>query len=191
VPITPTQPRVKIVKEFTYRGATKQFSNSYFFNGSVPSTDALWDDVFDAVVAAEKACYLSGTVIVGAHGYGPTSDVALANKAYTTAGTGGFSGASRVPGDCAAILRMATTGMSEKNHVIYVFSYFHGVYNATSPGDGDTLLAAQRTAITNYADGWLTGLAAGARTIKRCTPSGELTTGKLVDPFIGHRDFPR
>jgi len=42
-----------------------------------------------------------------------------------------------------------------------------------------------------YGQHWLDGITVGGRTYKRTTPDGHATTGRIVDPFIGHRDFPR
>jgi hypothetical protein len=86
---------------------------------------------------------------------------------------------------------MATTKRSTKNHVVYVFSYFHGCRFDPTAGDPDTLWSSQKTVIDTYMNAWLNGITVGARTYKRTTPDGHLTTGRLTDQFIGHRDFPR
>jgi hypothetical protein len=186
--VATTQHSVKIVKSFTFRGAAKEFTNRYYFDGALPSD---WPALFDAVTAAEKAIHGNFITIIGAHGYGPSSEVALANATYSLSGTLALTGASRTPGECAAIVRLATTKMSVKNHVVYVMSYYHGACYATAGGDADALLTGQFNAINTYAAAWQTGITVGARTYKRTTPDGHLTTGHATQAVIGHRDFRR
>lgn len=183
-----TQHSVRVVKDFTYRGGTKQFSNRYYFDGGLPSD---WDALFDAIVTAEKQIYGADVHITGLHGYAPGSDVAVANKSYTQVGQLSTAGTACLPGDAALVVRMATSKMSTKNHVVYVFSYFHGVHTLNSSTDGDTVWSTHKALVQTYANLWLNGHTVGARTYKRTTPDGHATTGALVEPFIGHRDFPR
>jgi hypothetical protein len=183
-----TQYSLRVVKQFTYRGALQEFSNRYHFDGGEP-TD--WTSLFDAVTALEKNIFTTDVTIVAAHGYGPANDAPLANKSYALAGTLSTSGSSAAPGDCALVLRQATTKLSTKHHVVYVFSYFHGVRIVNSATDGDTPLTSQKNAVKALGDAWLAGITGGARTYKRTTPDGALVTGALAEPYIGHRDFPR
>jgi hypothetical protein len=185
-----TQSSIRVVKTFPYQAASAQeFSNRYFFDGSAPADDTAWHDLMDAVVAAEKAIYSSRVTIVACHGYNAGSEVAVANKTYTTAGTGTTFGTALCPGDCAAVLRMATTKRSTKNHTVYVFSYWHDVHQngTTTP---DAINNNQWTAMSTYGNAWLDGITVGARTYKRTTPDGHATTGRTVADYIGHRDFP-
>jgi hypothetical protein len=189
--VATTQYALKITKSFPYRGAPKNFSNKYFFDGGAPTDSTAWHALMDAVVLIEKTIFVSDVTITECNGYGPTSDVAVATKAYTTAGTLSGTGLNPTPGECCAILRMATTKISIKNHPVYVFSYFHRAMWGTALASADSLGTSAKTAIEAYADDWLTGISVGGRTYKRTTPDGHPTTGRVVDPFIGHRDFPR
>lgn len=179
---------VRSVKSFTYRGGAQTFSNRWHFMGAPPSSPAQWDDVFDALSTYEHNVYTSAVTIIGWHGYLAGSDVAVRSRVTSTPGILASTGAA-APGDCAAVWRSATTKISVKNHVVYVFSYFHGVRTTGSASDGDTILFTQKQQLEAMANVLHTGLAAGTLELVRCTPDGHPITGAVIEPYIGHRDF--
>lgn len=173
----------------------RQFSNRYHFHGGTPADSAHWTTLSDAIVTAEKAIYLpeatAGSKIVASVGYAGGSEVPVFNKTYTTDGTGSFAGpVVAVPGDCAAVVRFSTADRSSKNHPIYCFNYYHTAFGQGSTV-GDSLCAAQRTAMQTYASSWITGFSDGTNTYQRSRPNGNLCTGSLVEALLSHRDLPR
>jgi hypothetical protein len=180
---------VRVVKTFTYRGAPKEFSNRYHFNGGTPASNSAWTALFDAIVLAEKAVYTSGVEIIECIGYEAGSELPVWTKSYTTVGTLAPGSPVITPGDSAAVVRYATTAKTSNNHPIFLYNYYHGVFYAAGV-DPDLLHPSLKTALETYASDWLTGFSDGAITAVRAGPYGATAVDRIVKPEIRHRDFP-
>jgi len=181
-------PSIRVDKSFSFKGGPHVWSNRYYFSGGTPSSDANWKLLFDAVVNLEKTIFDGGVTIVECVGYAAGSDVPVSFKTYSTAGTATLSGAA-APGEVCALARFSTTARSTKNHPIYAFSFWHGAVVQTGATNKDKLDNAQKTAMTTYANGWISGITAGGVTAVRATAGGHTCNGALVEQFVTHRDF--
>jgi hypothetical protein len=141
-------------------------------------------------VSHETNCYGSEVTIVECVGYEAGSDVPVFSKAYTTVGTGSFETSIRAPGDAAALIKSTTDQRTSKNHPIYLFKYYHGVYLDAS-GTPDIPAATQMTHLKSVCDNWRVGLSDGVNTLTLCGPRGASALSCLKETYITHRDFPR
>lgn len=184
-----------MIKEFTYRGVARQFSNRYHFSGGTPADSSHWTTFSDAVVTAEKAIFnaesADGAKIIATVGYEAGSEIPVFNKTYATDGTLGQGSALGNPGDVAFLVRYSTNARSSKNHPIYLFNYYHACLAQGSQAFNDQMNGPQRTAAQTYASSWISGFSDGTHTLKRSGPNGDDATGSLVELLVTHRDLPR
>jgi hypothetical protein len=186
-----TVPSIRIVKTFPFKGGSRLWSNRYHFLGGTPADATHWHTLMDNVVTAEKAALGQDNTIVEALGYAAGSDVPVATKVYSTAGTHTSTGGNSCPGECAQLLRFATAARSTKNHPIYCFNYFHGFYvPVTTSGNADVPLASMVTSLATYGTAWISGFSDGTITATRCSPAGHAATGVVSEEYVTHRDFP-
>ena len=180
---------MKIVKTMPYRGGTKTWSNRYHFNGGTPADLTHWHTFSDLVVPDEAACLTTDVTITEAIYYAAGSDLPIGSKSYTQAGSISLTGSATVPGDCAAMVRYATTARSSKNHPVYLYNWYHRIIVPNS-SSGDGMDGTQKAAFEEYADDWMAGFSDGVNTYVRAGPNGATAVSRFVDPHIRHRDFP-
>jgi len=145
----------------------------------------------DNVVAAEHIALESLNTIVECVGYAAGSDVPVASKTYSTAGTVTATGGSyHGAGEVCALVRWSTNARSTKNHPIYLYAYIHKPWIEPAVPYGDVLGTTQKTALGTYAAAWITGFSDGTITAVRASPQGAAATGQFVEEYVTHRDFP-
>lgn len=176
-----------------YRGGTKEYSNRYFFTGD-DFTLSQFQTLADALRDEEKVLYSnagSDVTITGAVQYDAGSDVPVATRSYSTAGTGSALGGTQSPGDCAAVVRFSTDQRTSKNHPIYLFKYIKPGRQQVSETTADLLPTAFKSALDTYGSHLVAGLSDGTSTRHVCGPFGAVALDHLTETYVSHRDFPR
>jgi hypothetical protein len=175
--IDTTRNSLTLVKQFLYRGNEEEWSNTYFFVGDLPSSDASWKTLADAVIAQEKTLYHSNVSVITAIGHQAGESVAVWSYDYAGADEsvpGTFDTSSSVigSGDTAAWVRYSTDQKTDKGKPIYLRNYYHPAYSETG-GTTDDIVGSWVTAGDDFGDAWIAGFTDGdSETHVRCGPKG-------------------
>lgn len=177
---------VTLIKRITYRGDNmEEWSNTYWFTGTAPTTQTQWKSLYDALIAEEIKVYLGTSAVVRAYGYNDSAPTATAVDSFDyAAATGGpiqgtlTSTGTYPAGDQAAWIRWKTSRRTTKGKPIYLRKYFHSVPTAeSSPSTSD-----------NVGQGWVSAANAFGATLQT-TPGvgfGTLTGRGQTDIITGH-----
>lgn len=165
---------VTIMKRFTYRGATEDYSTTYWLTGDAPSTPEDWRTLYDALETNEHQVVPAAVSFIGGYGYdddtghktGDTGSVSPAvwslDKTVSpeTPGVGSMAMTTQSvgPGDSAVWVRWKTSRLNTKGKPIYLRKYFHpGIWQSSGSPDvaGTTWKSNAGDYATKLTDGTL------------------------------------
>lgn len=184
-------PGVTLVNSFTYRGAPEEWSNTYHFQGSAPSTPADWRSLVDALVAKVKLILEPAVTIERALCYSDTSSSSvysydLAAFAGVVAGTFDLAanGAHAQEGDTCYELRWGTGRTTSKGKPIYLRKYYHPAL--TTLTGQDVIAPGLQTATDTFASSIMSSSGAWPGL---AGPDGVAPTGYRTMPFVSTRQL--
>lgn len=185
----PDMPSIVLEKLFTYRGLDEAWSNEYHFSGTVPSTDAEWKTLTDAIWAEERK-FLNSTVKINrAFGYVAGNPVSVYQVNFldppNTVTAGLISPTAQANGDDAFWIRWKTADRTSKGKPIYLRKYFHG-FNMNGP---DLIATTNRTPALAYAAKMTDGSLPGSFRI--AGPQGGVAGTIKIPTFITTRTLKR
>lgn len=187
------QPKITIVKAFTYKGKYEEFSNSYHFTGTKPTDAAGWKTLADAIITAEKPSVPPTVTFVRAYGYAAGNNHSEAQIDYTVspltpaAGTLVTGGVIPYPGDVVVWVRWPTGQLNARGRKVYLRKYFHGILPNGSTPEG--VSTAQKTALATFAAKLIDGTLPG--TFVYSDNAGHAGTSPSVDAFATVRTLKR
>lgn len=176
-----------------YRGAPEEWSNTYDFTGTLPTSDTDWKALAVAVYTTEKTILKPSCELVRAYGYRPDSNVSVAQIDFTVGtpltpdGTLTIASAEReFSGDQAATVR-AQIGVSSTGKKVYIRKYYHA--GGLGSGTPDVIVTAMQTAMATHFNTLLAGSLPGGSTL--CGPAGQTPFNVLASPLVTTRTLKR
>lgn len=187
---------VILIKKQSYRGdANEEWSNRYYLTGAVPSSDADWLALVNALKTEERKVYSSAITVVRAYGY--TSDDLNADSVYqrdmvaageTVAGQNALTSAAATQAESAAWVRWKTSRMS-RGKAIYLRKYFHGV--GAHLTNSDQVAATTVTLLNAFGAKMRDGTFLDGRTIRARNQTGETFLGHNCSTYLTTRELKR
>lgn len=185
--------KLTTIKSFPYRGAAEEWSNSYHFDGTIPTDHDAWAAFAHAVATLEKECFYGDCKVVRAYGYAPGSNQSVAQIDFNIDGPvqqgmlqpGAI--VANVSGDQAAWVRWLTPEFTSTGKHIYLRKYFHAVF--MNSGDSDRPSNNTIIALQGLGDALVAGVGAGSHKI--VGPKGAVGGRVAVGPYLTTRTLKR
>lgn len=181
-------PGIILLKKFTWRGNSEEWSNGYHMQGDAPANDTEWLAQVEALLAIEQATLTDKCTYTRAYCYDSYDGTTPADyiksweaDTYPPVGTLADSSLGRQTGVTCQLARFSTGRTNTKGKPVYLFKYLHDVVDPGGSGVEDSLWSNQLTTLAAYVaalvppgDVWA-GLA---------DPEGNAATGGYAHPQV-------
>jgi hypothetical protein len=179
---------VKFTFESEYRGGTKEWSQLYHFTGPA-WTLTTFNDFTDALLPDLRNCLDNAHTVTGRIAYDAGSSVPVFDEGLSLAGTSTATGGIRAALEACGLARFTTDQRTTKNHPIYLYKWFHGVWAADNPRP-ELLSGTLRTQIGTFAALIVAGVSDGVQVRQYCSPRGAVAQDHLIEEYLHMREFP-
>lgn len=192
---------VHVTKGIGWKGHVEEFENVYHYDTPAISTDSGWDELIDAVVAAEKVMHTASVSFLRARVHGPTDTTEAADimrRVRDLTGNGSGSTTNAAPPELSIVCSLYM-GRSPAGYKRFLRKYYHGgVIGGTGAssgmGTGTVSLGSSQKAIYITQLTNLKNVAIGAGANALCTPKGiHIPVGEdwKVSDYAATRQFKR